>query len=190
MWNCLWQSGWSPTLHFSQKYRVVFWHEAYLRCFPLPIQWLIALSNFITDVRQLFCWGEDISCCWFSKTSIICINNTSPKSSKSNLRSPSERLCWRYSWYVLFTDRSKKPRKTGHHHFLLRWLIMYKLMFWSRWSTPPIPLLTNILYQQQQISPPLQESCRKSVMKFDMTQSITGWSVSALSFWALSIMMW
>ena len=27
--------------------------------------------------------------------------------------------------------------------------------------------------QQQQISSPLQESCRKSGMKFDMTQSIT-----------------
>ena len=23
------------------------------------------ISNFITDVRQLFCRGQDISCCWF-----------------------------------------------------------------------------------------------------------------------------
>ena len=38
MWNCLWRSGWSPTLQFSQKYRVVSWCEAHLRCFPLPIQ--------------------------------------------------------------------------------------------------------------------------------------------------------
>ena len=61
MWNCLWQSGWSPTLHFSQKYRVVFWHEAHLRCFPLPIQWLIAsnrtssltFDNFLAGRRYL-----------------------------------------------------------------------------------------------------------------------------------------
>ena len=43
MWNYLWQSGWSTTLHFSQKCRVVFWHEVHLRCFSLPIQRLIAL---------------------------------------------------------------------------------------------------------------------------------------------------
>ena len=38
------------------------------------------ISNFITDFWQLSCRGEDIYCCWFSKTSIISINNTSPKS--------------------------------------------------------------------------------------------------------------
>ena len=42
MWNCLWQSGWSPTFHFSQKYRVIFWHGTHLRCFPLLLLWLIA----------------------------------------------------------------------------------------------------------------------------------------------------
>ena len=61
MSNCLWQSGWIPTLHFSQKYRVVFWHEVHLRCFPLPIPWLIAsyrtssltFDNFLSGVRYL-----------------------------------------------------------------------------------------------------------------------------------------
>ena len=61
MWNCLWQSGWSPTLHFSQKYRMVFWHEAHLRYFSLPIQWLIVscwtsfltLDNFLAGGKYL-----------------------------------------------------------------------------------------------------------------------------------------
>ena len=61
MWNCLLQSRWSPRLHFSPKYRVVFWHEAHLRWFPLPIQWLIAsywtssliFDNFLAGGRYL-----------------------------------------------------------------------------------------------------------------------------------------
>ena len=69
MWNYLWQSRWSPTLHFSQKYRVVFWHEAHLCCFPLPIQWLIAsyrtssltFDNFLAGGRYfLLSIFEDI----------------------------------------------------------------------------------------------------------------------------------
>ena len=79
MWNCLWQSGWSPALHFSQKYRVVFWHEEHLLFSPVYPVIDCAISNFITDFRQLSCRGEDICCCWFSKTSIIWINNTSPE---------------------------------------------------------------------------------------------------------------
>ena len=61
MWNCFWQSGWSPTLHFSQNYRVLFWHEAHLNCFPLSIQWLVAshrtssltFDNFLAGGRYL-----------------------------------------------------------------------------------------------------------------------------------------
>ena len=61
MWNCLWESGWSPTLQFSQKYRLVFWREAHLRCFPLSIQWLIVsyrissltFDNFLAGGRYL-----------------------------------------------------------------------------------------------------------------------------------------
>ena len=58
MWNCLWQSGWSPTLHFSQKYRVVFWHEAHISCFPLPIQWLTASYRTSSLTFENFLLGE------------------------------------------------------------------------------------------------------------------------------------
>ena len=48
---------------------------------------------------------------------------------------------------------------------------------WIYWDLGKV-LLMHIIdvfeNEQQQISPPLQESCRKPVMKFDMTQSITG----------------
>ena len=48
---------------------------------------------------------------------------------------------------------------------------------WIYWEFAEV-LLIHIIdvfeNQQQQISSPLQESCRKSMMKFDMTQSITG----------------
>ena len=43
------------------------------------------ISNFITYFRQLSCRGEDICCCWILKTSIVYINNTSPKSQEIQL---------------------------------------------------------------------------------------------------------
>ena len=82
------------------------------------------ISDFITDFRQLSCRGEDNCCCWFSQTSIIVLTILRWNPNKSNMRSPSEGFCWRYSWYALYSDRSKQTRKTGHHHFLLRWPIM------------------------------------------------------------------
>ena len=48
---------------------------------------------------------------------------------------------------------------------------------WIYWGFDEV-LLIHIIdvfeNQQQQISFPMQESCRKSMMKFDMMQSITG----------------
>ena len=121
MWNCLWQSEWSPTFNFSQKYRVVFWHEAHLRYFSLSIQYLIASYRTSSLTFDTFLAGgtmfvvvdfqRHLSYVW----TILCRN-----SCKSNLRSPWERFCCQYSWYALFTDRSRQKRKTGYSHFLAR----------------------------------------------------------------------
>ena len=47
-------------------------------------------------------------------------------------------------------------------------------IYWDFGKVLLIHIIDDFENQQQQISSPLQESCRKSVMKFDMTQSITG----------------